>query len=182
MLPRSVHDACCREALALVDAAGVLVTDAERRAIQAVDFGLGDLRREGIQIITLFATDRLSQKILVLLPDQTEPEHWHPAVDGDPGKEEHIRHLWGDLRFVLPGEGRLDKAFLVPGKADVYTLRNEVDLSPGQQLALPAGSPHWFQAGPRGAVLFSTSTCVRDRLDGFTDPTVVREVKIDELK
>ena len=179
-LARSLHDACCREALELIDLAGVHLTPAERDRIGAVDFGLGDLRREGIQIITLFATERLSAKILVLLPNQTEPEHWHPPVGEDPGKEEHIRALWGDLRFYLPGEGTIREGFIPAGKEDAYALKREVVLQPGDALELPAGTPHWFQAGPRGAVMTSISTCVRDGLDGFTDPAIVREVRIDE--
>ncbi len=184
MIPRSLYDRCCREALTLVDRTGVVLTDAERAAIEAADFGLSDHRRQGLQLITLFATDRLSMRLLVLLPNQTEPEHRHPPItDGptpNPGKEEHIRALYGDLRFYLPGEDTLREGFVPEGKEDVYTLRHEVILRPGDQLALPAGTPHWFQSGPAGAVFFSTSTTVHDGLDHFTDPAVVRETVIDE--
>ena len=180
MIPRSVYDAVCRESLELIDKSGVVITDAERSRIEVVDFGLGDLRREGVQIVTLFATDRVSAKILVMLPNQTEPEHWHPPVHDDPGKEEHIRGLWGRCRFYIPGEDTISDGFIVEGKDDVYTLRHEVIVERGDQLELPAGVPHWFQGGPEGAVFYSISTAVRDGLDGFTDPKVVRQTQIDE--
>jgi hypothetical protein len=41
--------------------------------------------------------DRISVKVLALLPDQTVPEHWHPLVDDDPGKEETIRVITGTV-------------------------------------------------------------------------------------
>jgi D-lyxose ketol-isomerase len=61
---------------------------------------------------------------------------------------------------------------------DYYTVRNEVVLLPGDQLILPPGIKHWFQAGKMGAVMYSFSTKVRDALDQFSDPNVVRETEI----
>ena len=166
------------DAAALIQQAGIFITEEEQEKITAADFGLSDLSREGIQILTLFETDRIAAKILVLFPFQTEPEHWHPAVDDDPGKEEIIRALWGDLYFYIPGNDTLKKGFLVSGKEDFYTMRHEVDLSPGEQLILPPGTKHWFQAGARGAVMYSFSTTVRDVLDQFSDPNIVRTTVI----
>jgi D-lyxose ketol-isomerase len=59
-------------------------------------------------------------------------------------------------------------------------MRHEVVLTPGDQLVLPPGTKHWFQAGERGAVMYSFSSTVRDILDQFTDPAVVRETRIIE--
>ena len=73
--------------------------------IDIVDFGLSKLEKEGIQVFTFFATERISAKVLVLFPNQTEHEHWHHPVNDDPGKEEIIRAISGDLRFYIPGEG-----------------------------------------------------------------------------
>ena len=42
-----------------------------------VDFGPGCVKNEGVQIFTMFATDRISAKVLVLLPHQAET---HGAV------------------------------------------------------------------------------------------------------
>jgi len=168
----------CQQSVELITAAGLTLTDTDRQNITAADFGLSQLRTQGIQIVTLFATERIAAKILVLLPFQTEPEHWHPPVGDDPGKEEIIRAISGDLYFYIPGEDTVDKGFIVQGKEQCYTMRHEVDLAPGDQLVLPPGTKHWFQAGPRGAVMYSFSTCVRDILDQFSDPAIVRDTVI----
>ncbi len=169
----------CSKAIELILEAGIHLTDVDKAKVTAADFGLSNLQKEGIQILTMFDTDRIAGKILVLLPYQTEPEHWHPSVGDDPGKEEVIRALGGELYFYIPGEDNMEKGFLVPGKEDVYTMRQEVDMKPGDQLVLPAGTKHWFQAGPSGAVMYSFSTKVRDALDQFTDPNINRETVIE---
>jgi D-lyxose ketol-isomerase len=53
-------------------------------------------------------------------------------------------------------------------------------MAPGDQITFRPGEKHWFQGGPEGAVLYSFSSVVRDTLDGFTDPGVVRTTKIVE--
>ena len=88
----------------------------------------------------------------MLLPNQTEPEHWHPTVGDDPGKEEVIRAISGELYFYIPGEDNMKHGFIVEGKNECYTMRHEVDMKPGEQLVLAPGTKHWFQAGPSGAV------------------------------
>ena len=162
----------------LIRKAGIFITEEEKTKIRAADFGLSQLQVEGVQILTLFETDRLAGKILVLFPFQTEPEHWHPPVGKDPGKEEIIRAIWGDLYFFIPGPPTLEKGFIVSGKDSCYTMRHEKHLLPGDQLILAPGTKHWFQAGARGAVMYSFSSTVRDALDQFTDPNIVRETKI----
>jgi len=180
MLRRSEYQQAQKKAFQMIRDAGIMIKDEELGKIDIVDFGLSRLDEEGIQVFTFFATERISAKVLVLFPNQTEPEHWHPPVDDDPGKEEIIRAIHGDLRFYIPGEGQVEAGFIPEGKERVYTMRNEVILKPGDQLILPPGSKHWFQAGDTGAVMYSFSTCVRDGLDKFTDPGIVRETKIIE--
>ena len=51
---------------------------------------------------------------------------------------------------------------------------------PGEQLIIAPGTRHWFQAGQKGTVLYSFSFTVRDVLDGFNDPEVIRETRIEE--
>ncbi|MEL7147886.1 MAG: cupin domain-containing protein, partial [Bacteroidota bacterium] len=98
----------------------------------------------------------------------------------DPGKEEVIRAISGDLRFYIPGENSMKEGFIVDDKQSCYTMRNEVVMKPGDQLVLPAGTKHWFQAGEEGAVMYSFSTTVTDLNDQFTDPDIVRETVIEE--
>lgn len=161
-------------AAAMMREAGIHIGDNEVAKIEVVDFGLSQLETEGVQVFTMVNTDRLAAKVLVLFPNQTEPEHWHPKVGDDPGKQETIRHIWGDLRFYVVGEDTLKEGFLVEGKEEAYSLRHELVLQPGDQLTFEPYEKHWFQAGPRGAVLYSFSTTVRDGLDGFTDPAIER--------
>jgi len=178
MIIKKDFDSACEEALKMIEAAGILLTETDKKQITAADFGLSQLREEGIQILTLFETDRIAAKILVLFPFQTEPEHWHPSVGNDPGKEEIIRALAGDLYFYIPGKDTIKHGFIVNGKDDYYTMRHEVVMAPGDQLILPPGTKHWFQAGKKGAVMYSFSTKVRDTLDQFSDPNIVRETVI----
>lgn len=180
MILRSELNQAKIEAASLIEQAGIYITPQEKDKITAADFGLSNLHKEGIEILTLFETERIAAKILVLFPYQTEPEHWHPSVGGDPGKEEIIRAIWGDLYFYIPGEENIQKGFLVEGKENVYTMRHEIDLAPGAQLILAPGTKHWFQAGARGAVMCSFSTTVRDVMDLFTDPDIVRTTVIGD--
>ncbi len=95
-------------------------------------------------------------------------------------EQETIRHIWGDLRFYVDGPDTLKEGFVVPGKDEVYRLRHEIVLKPGDQLTFEPYEKHWFQGGPRGAVLYSFSTTVRDGLDGFTDPAIQRVTVVEE--
>jgi len=178
MITRIVLEDACDKALKMIDAARILLTEVDKEKMTAADFGLSHLEKEGIQILTMFETERVAGKILILLPYQTEPEHWHPSVGDDPGKEEIIRAISGDLFFYIPGEDTIKHGFIIEGKSACYTMRNEIVLHPGEQLILPPGTKHWFQAGERGAVMYSFSTKVRDTLDQFSDPDIVRETVI----
>jgi D-lyxose ketol-isomerase len=59
-------------------------------------------------------------------------------------------------------------------------LRHEIILRPGDQITFQPGEKHWFQARDEGAVMYSFSTVARDALDQFTDPDIVRVVKVIE--
>ncbi|MBN2314547.1 MAG: D-lyxose/D-mannose family sugar isomerase [Sedimentisphaerales bacterium] len=180
MITKSEKVNAQQRAAMMIRQAGIQLNDGETEKIEVVDFGLSRLDDEGVQVFTMVNTDRLAAKILVLFPNQTEPEHWHPRVGNDPGKQETIRHIWGDLLFYVEGDDNMKKGFIVEGKENVYTLRHEIILQPGDQLTFEPYEKHWFQAGPRGAVLYSFSTTVRDGLDGFTDPAIQRTTVIKE--
>jgi len=134
--------------------AGIVLTPAEREAIEVADFGLGELERYGLQIVVYVNTERVCAKELVLFPGQTCPEHRHPPVDGEPGKEETFRVRCGVIHLHL-GDG-------------------EIVLRPGDQHTIPPDTLHWFQAGEDGAIVSEFSTRSRDESDVFTDPRVRR--------
>jgi D-lyxose ketol-isomerase len=135
--------------------AGIVLTAAEQETIEVADFGLGELERRGLQIVVYVNTERVCAKELVMFPGQACPEHRHPPVGGEPGKEETFRVRRGSVRLWVDGDG-------------------EVVLGPGEQHTIPPDTLHWFQAGDEGAIVSEFSTRSRDESDVFTDPRVVR--------
>lgn len=180
MITRDEQVDAQRRAAEMIRAAGITITEDEARSIEIVDFGLSNLKQEGVQVLTLIQTERISIKVLVLFPNQTEPEHWHPPVGNDPGKEEVVRVISGTVYFYVPGEDNFKEGFIVEGKQDCYTMRNEVVMKPADQITLAPGVKHWFQARDEGAVMYSFSTIARDALDGFTDPNIERITKVTD--
>jgi D-lyxose ketol-isomerase len=178
MITRAEKAEAQRHAAEMIRRAGITITDAEANSIEVVDFGLSNLDREGVQVLTLVQTERISVKVLVLLPNQTEPEHWHPPVGNDPGKEETVRIIAGTVYFYIPGEDTFIKGFIVEGKDDCYTMRKEVVMQPSDQITLASGKKHWFQTRETGAVMYSFSTIARDALDQFTDPKIIRITEV----
>lgn len=164
----------------LIEGAGIPVYDGERERIEVTDFGLSNPLVEGAQILTWVQTERIGVKVIALLPHQTLPEHWHPSVENEAGKEETVRHIWGDLIIGVTGEpASADSAADLPREKEIYyTCWHEIVASPGQQVTFAPGEKHWFHAGARGAVAYSFSTVVRDAFDGFTDPGVDRITKV----
>ena len=158
-----------------LDAAGIVLTDAERGTIEVADFQLGELDQTGLQIVTYVNTARVCAKELVLFPHQTCPEHRHPPFDGAPGKEETFRCRTGTVYLYVAGEPAAHPA-CVPARAryGCYTVWRELVLEPGDQHTIRPNTLHWFQAGPEGAVVSEFSTQSRDELDVFTDPEIVR--------
>ena len=140
-------------------AAGVVLTDADRDAIEVADFGLGRLRDTGLMVLVYVNTDRYCAKELVLYPGQMCPEHRHPPFDGTPGKEETFRCRSGLVRLHLGSE--------------------EIVLRPGEQHTIPPDTLHWFRAGEEGAVVSEFSSASRDDLDVFTDPEIRRAPVVD---
>jgi D-lyxose ketol-isomerase len=141
-------------AAAMLAEAGIVLTPAERDAVEVADFGLDDLERYGLQIVVYVNTERVCAKELVLFPGQTCPEHRHPPVDGEAGKEETFRVRRGLVHLHLGDE--------------------EIVLRPGDQHTILPDTLHWFQAGEEGAIVSEFSTRSRDDTDVFTDPRVVR--------
>ena len=85
------------------------------------------------------------------------------------------------LYLYGPGEPASDPKGHPPGhRRPTYTVWHEYILHPGDQVTFPPNEPHWFQAGPKGAVIWSLSTKAVDVQDLFTDPDVRRETVVVE--
>lgn len=160
-------------------AAGLLLRDDEVPALEIADFGLGRFAELGLAIHVYVNTARCCAKELMMLPGQTCPEHRHPAVAGEPGKEETFRVRSGTVFMHLPGPhdaaGR--EAALARLPADLrgtVSVFRTIHLRAGEQCTLPPDTAHWFTAGPEGAVVSEFSTRSRDEADIFTDPAIVR--------
>jgi D-lyxose ketol-isomerase len=165
----------------LIRKTGVHVREDELKRIDVADMGLSELEESGVQILTLVDTEKIAVKLLVLLPNQIEPEHLHPRIEEYPGKEETIRLEWGELYLYGPGEPTPNPRGCPPAhRRHTYTVWHEYWLRPGDQVTFEPGTPHWFQAGPEGAVMWSFSTKVIDVMDVFTDPEVKRTTVIIE--
>lgn len=177
-----------REALKILMKAGIVLTAEEKKRFAAVDFGLGRIREIGLEMLVYVNTPRYCAKELVLLPRQTCPEHLHPKIDeSNPGKQETFRCRWGVVYLYVPGPPTPKiHARLPRGKEDCFKVRHEIVLRPGQQYTLAPETSHWFQAGPRGAVVSEFSSLSIDSKDVFTDPEIQewrrRAPIIDEIQ
>jgi D-lyxose ketol-isomerase len=159
----------------MLDAAGIVITPEERSRFEVADFGLDELGQTGLEILTYVNTERCCAKEIVMFPHQTCPEHRHPTVDGKPGKEETFRCRWGTVYLYVPGPPASNVAARPPaGSEAYYTVRHEIRLNAGDQYTLYPDTPHWFQAGPEGAIVSEFSTRSTDEADIFTDPRIAR--------
>jgi D-lyxose ketol-isomerase len=175
MLSRTEVTHAQRRAADMLVRAGLAITPDELARIEVADFGLADLERTGLQLITYVNTDRYCAKDLMLFPGQTCPEHRHPPVGGEPGKMETFRCRWGTVHLFVEGRLTTTHAARPPeGSEAYYTVFHELLLLPGDQYTIPPDTLHWFQAGPEGAIVSEFSSTSRDELDVFTDPRIVR--------
>ncbi len=175
MITRQQYDNARVRAKEYLDRAGIALTLDEADHIEVADFGLSQLEDTGLELVTYVNTDRCCAKELVLFPHQTCPEHRHPPVEGEPGKEETFRCRWGKVYVYVPGPATENPHAKAPaGHEPYYTVWREIELSPGEQYTLVPNTLHWFQAGPEGAVVSEFSTKSRDEADIFTDPDIGR--------
>lgn len=156
--------------------AKIAVTDAEMAKFQVAEYDLGCVDEIGLELIEYVNTDRCCAKELVLLPGQTCPEHRHPPVCGEIGKEETFRCRMGVVYLYVEGEPNCDENTMQavrPASCPQYfTCRHEVVLHPGEQYTIFPNTLHWFQAGPEGCIVSEFSTKSRDEFDIYTDPRI----------
>lgn len=156
-----------------MEKAGIVLTDNEVEDIQIMDYGLGKLEETGLQLFIYVNTDRYCSKELVLFPRQTCPEHRHPPVGSEKGKQETFRCRWGKVYLYVEGEKTENPSVLPPEEdKEYYTVWHEIVLEPGGQYTIPPDTKHWFQAGEEGAVVTEMSSTSTDDHDVFTDPRI----------
>jgi D-lyxose ketol-isomerase len=150
-----------QEYVDLLRRSGFPITDAEWKAMEISDFGLGNLRSEGFAFIDILRSARLRITLIVLLPGQALPQHLHPPYDGEQGKEETIRVISGQTKVYIEGNAAAPGMPIPEGKELFYTARQRICLNPGEQYTVPPGIEHWFQGGPEGSV----NICFQNRVD-----------------
>ena len=181
MLSKEQFKNAQKRAKEYLDRANILITSEEEKNIEVADFGLNQLESTGLEIVVYVNTSRVCGKELVIFPFQTCPEHRHPPLDGELGKEETFRCRWGTVYLYVPGPATPNPKGKAPkGDEDWYTVWNEIILNPGDQYTLLPDTLHWFQAGPEGAIVTEFSTQSRDEADFFTDPNILRIPEVEE--
>ena len=98
------------QAARAIRAAGIVLTDPEAKQLEIADFGLNRFEQFGLSIHVYVNTDRCCAKELVMLPGQICPEHRHPPISPDPGKEETFRVRSGKVSLFVPGAADPDHA------------------------------------------------------------------------
>lgn len=161
--------------------AGIILTPEEEAHIEIADLGLGEYETTGLALVTYINTPRCCAKELVLMPQQTCPQHKHPPVAdlNYIGKEETFRCRWGTVYLYVEGKATPDpKASPPEHRKDTYTVWHEVVLNPGEQYTIMPETWHWFQGGPEGAVVSEFSTRSLDDYDLFTDNEIKRAPEV----
>ena len=173
MLTKEVYEQSRLRAINYLERAGVVITDAEKNEIQVAEYNMNDIENIGLELVVYVNTQRCCAKELVLFPGQTCPEHRHPPVGNEQGKEETFRCRYGEVYLYLPAEDSAALSGDAPsGYEDFFTCTKRIVLRPGEQYTIPPDTLHWFRSGPEGAVVSEFSTRSRDEFDVYTDPRI----------
>ena len=180
MITQEQYETAVDRSVQMMRQAGFAITDEERARFEVADFGLGELHETGLEVLTYVNTERVCAKEIIMFPRQTCPEHWHPTINGRPGKEETFRCRWGTVYLYIPGQAPSNPVCRPPaGSEKYYNARHEIVLNPGDQYTLFPDTPHWFQAGPEGAIVSEFSTRSTDDQDLFSDPRIKRAPEVE---
>jgi len=179
MISKAVYEAAKQRALNMLAEAQIVLTQEEADRLEIADFGLNDLDRTGLLLVTYINTERCCAKELVMFPGQTCPQHLHPPVDGQPGKEETFRCRWGEVYLYVSGEQTPVLIGHPPiGDEAHYNVFHEIVLHPGEQHTIYPETWHWFQAGPEGCIVSEFSTRSTDENDIFNDVRIIRAPQV----
>jgi D-lyxose ketol-isomerase len=175
MISREQWEEARDRSVAMLQQAGIALTPEERENLEVADFGLERLDEIGLEIVTYVNTERVCAKEIILFPWQICPEHKHPPVEGQSGKEETFRCRWGEVYLYVDGPASDSFLGRLPEKhGEHLTVRCQIILRPGEQYTLMPETWHWFQGGPEGAIVSEFSTHSTDEADVFRDPAIAR--------
>ena len=166
-------------ALGFYEKAGIVLTESEMKNIEVADFGLDNVEKVGLQLLTYINTEKVCAKEMVMTAGQTCPEHKHVPTNGMDGKEETFRCRFGKVYLYVSGEGEKESIQAKMPETDVSVF-HEVVLNPGEQYTIMPETLHWFQAGEDGAIISEFSTRSTDETDVFTDKRIIRETQIED--
>jgi len=179
MITKKKAEELKKRSLALLEKAGIVITDKEYDGMETADLGLSMPEAIGLQIVVYENNDRYCAKELMLLPRQACPEHRHPRVsDSNPGKQETFRCRYGEVYLYVPGKPVKNPRAVLKERKEYFTVWHEIVLKPGDQYTIPINTLHWFQAGDEGAVVSEFSSTSSDETDVFTDPAIKRAPEI----
>lgn len=168
-------------ALKMYEKANIVLNDQEKQSVEVVDFGLNELDKTGLEIVTYINCDRYCAKEMVLFPHQTCAEHIHTPFGDYIGKQETFRVRYGTVYLYIDGEPTKNPAVSPPeGSEAYYTVQHEIVLQSGEQYTIPPATKHWFQAGEKGAVVSEFSSQSFDEHDIFTDTRIKRMPEITD--
>src|SRR5213596_1973797 len=129
MITQEQYRAAVEKAVGMLRQAGFTITPAERERLEVADFGLGELAKTGMEVLTYVNTERVCAKEIIMFPHQTCPEHWHPTVGTKLGKEETFRCRWGTVYLYVPGEATKTPTCPPPKRSEAhYTVWKEICL------------------------------------------------------
>ena len=175
MLSKSQVKQISEKAYEYFGKAHIVMTNEERENIEVADFGLGDIENTGLQLLTYVNTERYCAKEMALFPHQTCPEHRHPDISANSGKQETFRCRYGKVFLYVDGEKSTNPSCRTPkGDEQYFSVWHEIELHPGEQYTIESNTLHWFQAGKEGAVVSEFSSHNDDESDIFTDPRIKR--------
>src|SRR5882724_74325 len=104
MISAQQYQQAVNRSIEMLKTAGITITPEEQARFEVADFGLNELEKTGLEVLTYVNTDRVCAKEIVMFPQQTCPEHWHPTKGAKLGKEETFRCRWGTVYLYVPGE------------------------------------------------------------------------------
>ena len=162
------------EAVKLLKKNGIVLTKKEEQnSLKIAEYEGVDFYRMGLVLATIVNNKNYCGRLILFFPNQFCAEHWHPDVNGKPGKQETFRVLSGKVYAYVQGENS-QHCFIdiPPDQEEFFTSRHEIILNPGDQYTLDLHEKHWFAAGEDGAIALEISTHAQDDYDLLTNDSL----------